>query len=236
MTESIFRIDLNGVNCYLLKGENGFILVDTGGHLIMDKTFTNRLDLLLSGLEAAQCTEHNINLIILTHGDNDHVCNAMHLREKYRTKIAVHKDDLLLVEKPTLYETMKSFNYSSFAFRLVFKLLRKTIENVMKKTIDEYENFSPDILLTDGFELSAYGIDAKVIHLPGHTDGSIAVLTKSGDLIAGDTFINIKKPALAPNAVNYKQLSFSVEKLKKYPIKTVYPGHGNPFELNKLKL
>lgn len=234
MADKIIRIALNGVNCYLLKGASGFVLVDTGGHLVMDKQFTNRRDLLLKELDAVGSTENKLNLIVLTHGDNDHACNAKYLRERYGVKIALHKDDLSLVEKPALQEWMNSFQYRSLAYRLIFRLLGKTITKVMQKTIEDFESFTPDILLGDGFDLSAYGVDATIIHMPGHTLGSIAIFTKDGNLIAGDTFTNNNKPTTAPNAIDFKQLSASIQKLRDYAIGTVYPGHGEPFEYKKL--
>ena len=82
----IIRIDLNGVNSYLAKYENGFILFDTGGHIVMDQQFTNRRELLLQGLEKAGCTADSLKLIVLTHGDNDHSCNAAYLREHFNTQ------------------------------------------------------------------------------------------------------------------------------------------------------
>jgi hypothetical protein len=84
-------------------------------------------------------------------------------------------------------------------------------------------------LLDDGFDLSPYGFEAKVVHTPGHTKGSISILTAQGDLIAGDTFANINKPAIAPNAYDFKELRSSIKRLKTMNIKTIYPGHGNPF-------
>lgn len=230
----IIRIDLNGVNCYAAKSENGFILFDTGGHLVMDKHFTNRREDLQKELAAAGCTEHNLRLIVLTHGDNDHACNAAYLRTRYNTKIAMHSGDSELVENPSLHKWMESFQYHSLAYRLVFRLLNKTITKATQRTLEDFQPFSPDVLLNDGFDLSSYGLDAAVIHLPGHTKGSIAILTKSGDLIAGDTFSNIKRPSSAPNADDFKQLSISIKKLRNFKINTVYPGHGNPFEFEKL--
>ncbi len=49
--QEIIRIDLDGVNCYLLKNMQRFILVDTGGHMFMDKQFNNRRDKLVRNLE-----------------------------------------------------------------------------------------------------------------------------------------------------------------------------------------
>ena len=230
----IIRIDLNGVNSYLAKCENGFILFDTGGHTTMDQPFTNRRELLLNGLEAAGCTEDNLNLIVLTHGDNDHACNAAYLRERFHAKIAMHNSDLDLVEHPTLQKWMESYQYDSPQLQQMFLQYKEVITQVTQKILDEFGPFSPDVLLEDGDDLSSYGFDATVIHTPGHTNGSIAVLAKNGELIAGDTFVNMEKPGSAPNANDFKQLNDSINRLKTYKIETVYPGHGSPFKFEYL--
>lgn len=235
MSTEVIRIDLNGVNAYLLKSENSFVLVDTGGYLLRDGELTNRREILTKSLEDAGCTGQKLKLILLTHGDNDHSGNAAFLKERYQSKIAIHNDDRELVEQPTVETWMKSFRYGSWVMKLAFQLLKKTITKVTEKTLAVFESFSPDLLLEDGFDLSAYGVAATVICIPGHTKGSVAVLTPNGDLIAGDTFTNMKKPKIAPNADDFKQLVTSVEKLKKYPIKTVCPGHGEPFPYEKTK-
>ncbi len=231
---NIAQIELDGVNSYLLKAGDGFILVDTGGHLIMDKEFTNRRSLLRQKLEAAGCGENNIKCILLTHGDNDHTCNAAYFRKLYCTKIAMHENDRELVEQPSLPQWMKSFRYRSVLFRIVFRILNKKIKTVTQKTLDDFEPFSPDILLTDGFDLSPYGLSANVLHTPGHTPGSVGILLENGDFISGDTFANIKKPETAANGYDFGLLQESTDRLKKYGVKKVYPGHGKAFMFDEL--
>lgn len=181
MKQEIIQIDLGGVNCYLLKSDNGFILIDSGGHLIMDKEFSNRLNLLEQELENNGCTPENIKLILLTHGDNDHVCNAAYLRDKYKTKIALHKADCYLVAHLNINDFMHSFHYRSIIFKIVFLLMRNTILNVSIKTVEDFSAFTPDILIDDNFCLSDFGFDGEVIHVPGHTPGSVVILTKDND-------------------------------------------------------
>lgn len=234
MGDSIIQIDLDGVNCYLAKGENGFILFDTGGHLVMDKVFSNRQVQLQNKLEAFGCTKQNLNLIVLTHGDCDHAGNALYLRERYHSKIAMHIADKELVETPSLNKWMESFHYQSLVFKLMFQLMKKTLAKLTQKTLDDFQRFSPDVIINDGFCFAQYGLDATVIHTPGHTKGSIAVLTSNGDLMVGDTFSNNKKPALAMNANDFNELSKSVGMLKTLKAKMVYPGHGKPFAFERL--
>jgi hydroxyacylglutathione hydrolase len=49
-----------------------------------------------------------------------------------------------------------------------------------------FDTFAPDELLEDGRSLSDFGLDATVLHLPGHTRGSIGILTRNGALFRGD--------------------------------------------------
>jgi len=100
----------------------------------------------------------------------------------------------------------------------------------MKRRKLPYEAFKPDFFLTDNQSLSEFGFNATVLHIPGHTKGSIGILTDDGDLFAGDTFTNRKKPDGAMYIENEIELKNSVERLKKLNIKTIYPGHGKPFE------
>lgn len=228
--QEIIRIDLEGVNCYLAKAGDGFILFDTGGHTVMDKQFTNRREGLERELEKAGCKPGNLKLVILTHGDNDHAANAAFIRDKYMTKIAMHSQDRELVENPDIDMAMKSFRYKSIMFKIVFLLMKKMIRKVTLKILGDFEKFKPDFFVDEGYTLSEFGLDAKILHIPGHTAGSIGILMAEGGLIAGDTFANIKKPDTAPNAFDFKALRASTGRLKTIDIKTIYPGHGIPFE------
>jgi hydroxyacylglutathione hydrolase len=230
MKQEIIRIDLDGVNSYLVKSGENFILIDTGGHTIMDRQFTNRRELLQKALDKAGCSSENIKLLILTHGDNDHTANAVYIRDKYKTKIAMHPGDLPLVENPSLEKLMESYNYRSLIFKIIFKIMKKKIEPITLKILNDFEKFTPDILIDENFRLSDYNFDAEILNIPGHTIGSIGVLLENKDLIAGDIFVNSNKPEIAPNASDFKLLKKNIFKLKSLGIKTVYPGHGSPFE------
>lgn len=231
MKEEIIQLDLGGVNAYLIKSDNKYFLVDAGGHLVLDKEFNDRCDLLVKELDEQGVDSENLEMVILTHGDNDYVCNADFIRNRYKAPIAIHKNDLDLIENLTVDMAMKSFNYSSFIFKMVFKIMNKKILQVMKKTVNEFKTFKPDIVIDeDEFDFNKYGLNARAIYTPGHTNGSISILTSEGNLICGDTFDNNKKPERALNALDFDELDRSIEKLKKYEIKNVYPGHGNEFE------
>jgi len=81
----------------------------------------------------------------------------------------MHKDDSFMVENG-LSLKRKTRTLQAMLFSLIRKLFRKKFA---------FDKFMPDIYLTDGPEpeKNEYGFDAKVVHIPGHTKGSIGILT-----------------------------------------------------------
>ncbi|MGD0340928.1 MAG: MBL fold metallo-hydrolase [Bacteroidales bacterium] len=214
--EDIKIIELTFVNAFLLKAKGGFVLIDTGLAMHWEK--------LENELLAAGCFPDKLKLVIITHGDSDHSGNCAKLQEKHKCKIAMHKDDSPMVENG-FNPKRRTRTLSAKIFVLIRKFSRKKI------TIDK---FKPDIFLEDGQRLNEYGLSAIVIHIPGHTKGSIGILTDDGDLFAGDIFTNRTKPDSTIYIENAADLKNSLSRLKKMNIKTVYCGHGKPFEIEQL--
>ena len=98
----------------------------------------------------------------------------------------------------------------------------------------KFEPFSPDFTIDEGYDLSDFGFSAKVLHLPGHSKGSIGILTINGDLFCGDLFTNMRRPRLNSMVDNKSELKDSVERLRSMRIGTVLPGHGKPFIMDSL--
>lgn len=231
----VMRIDLGAVNCYLGKTQDGFILFDTGGYTIFDRQFTNRRERLIAELGKVGCRPEHLKLIVLTHGDFDHTANAAYLRDKYEVPVAMHVGDLRLTQDLSLETLMASVDldqYRSFMVKAFLRLMKKRVKEIIEDVADDFERFEPDVLIDEGFELKEYGFDGVVLHLPGHTDGSIGVLTSDRALICGDTLTNVFKPDKAPNAADFKKLEESVQRIKHLNINLIYPGHGKPFHLD----
>jgi glyoxylase-like metal-dependent hydrolase (beta-lactamase superfamily II) len=219
--EDIKLIQLSFVNAFLVKTKEGFVLIDTG--------LISQWEKLERALMAAGCVPGNLKLVVLTHGDADHAGNGKRFQEKYHVKIAMHKDDYSIIE--TGFSGKRKIKH--LAMRIMFwvvSILRKLRKNQINRS-----RFKPDILLRDGQGLQEYGLNAHVVHIPGHTKGSIAILTDQGDLFAGDTLVNMRKPVTATIIENEAELKESIEKLLKLNIQTVYPGHGRPFLMESLK-
>lgn len=218
MNPEVTIINLGGVNCYLAKSKTGFILVDTG--------FSTRRSALLQKLEKAGCRPGNLKLIVITHGDIDHTGNAAFLREKYGTKVAIHACDAGMVKDGNIGANRKA---KPDRLSLVFKVLMVFTRRLAAK--HPVEKFNPDLEIDEGFDLSRYGLDARILHIPGHSKGSIGVLTAKGDLFCGDLFYNMPGFRFVDNIEDYEA---SLKKLAGLKIGRVYPGHGKPFHISKV--
>ena len=228
----IIRLDLDDVNCYLIKTETGFILVDTGGY-----TFRGRSDkrgLLEEKLKENACVPGALAAVILTHGDVDHSASCRYIRDTYKTKIYIHKADAPLTSGLTVRKVLSNFKFRSPVFALISFLMYPLFCRMTKKIVEKYEEFEADGYVSEETDLKEFGLEARIIHLPGHTEGSIGILFPNGDFISGDVLANAGKPGISPNHWNLKKLKESVYRIKTLPVKTVYPGHGNPFQIAEL--
>lgn len=220
MPQEIRTINLGGVNCFLVRTGDGFILIDTG--------FSTKRTELEKELASAGCKPGNLKLILLSHGDVDHTGNAAYLREKYGARIAMHNDDSGMVERGDMRWNRKARpDRVSILGRFIITVLGRIMPFFERSS--KFDTFKPDMYVEDGHDLSSHGFDAKVIRIPGHSKGSIGILTTGGDLYCGDLFANIGKPAPHFMIDDLAAFNASVEKLKSLGTNTVYPGHGKPF-------
>jgi hydroxyacylglutathione hydrolase len=206
---------LGSVNCYLVKTGAGYVLVDTGS--------SNQRTVLEKELDRAGCQPGNLNLILLTHGDFDHTGNAAYLSKKFGSPIAMHEGDSGMLERGDMFWNRKKGN--SVIRKLAPLLFRFGRSNRVK----------PSFYVEDGTDLSRYGFQAKVLSIPGHSRGSIGVLTAGGDLFCGDLLENINQVKLGSIMDDVDLAKASLEKLRGFDVKMVYPGHGMPFSLEMFR-
>jgi hydroxyacylglutathione hydrolase len=199
------------VNCYLVETGTGFVLIDTGA--------SNARSELERELVGAGCEPGRLNLIILTHGDFDHTGNAAYLRDKFVARIAMHQDDSGMAEHADMFWNRSSGN-------ALIRLLAPILFRFSKAN-----RFKPDLTVDEGYDLSAFGLYAQVLALPGHSKGSIGILTAGGNLFCGDLLENNETPATNSIMDDQVACDASVEKLEGLEINTVYPGHGSPFSM-----
>jgi hydroxyacylglutathione hydrolase len=222
MSPDIKTITRDGTNCYLVKTGSGYFLIDTN--------FPFQRSNLETELEQAGCQPGNLKLIVITHGDIDHTGNCAYLRDKYQVKIAMHEGDTEMCLKDGRTRDRGKMPQNFPMPLMVLWLMKGILRFAFRQATwrKPFDTFKPDIFLEDGQNLSEYGFDAEILYTPGHSIGSISILTESGDLFCGDMFNHVWGRIIISTEEGV------LEKIKKLEIKTIYPGHGEPFPMATL--
>ena len=203
---TITRIKCKTDNCYLISELRNAILVDTGCGQCLDMVI-------------AECDKYDLKLIVLTHVHFDHAENAAALSKRYGVPVAFHQADEELFES---FDKQKLKCYGlvgCVVLGLSLKVLRET-------KVERPENI---IYVKEGDTLNQYGINAKIIELPGHTNGSIGVDVEEKHLLVGDAMDNWVLPALGHLYYNMEDIKQTYYKIQKLGHRTIYFGHGKPF-------
>ena len=212
----------SGINtCYILK-DKGAVLVD-GAWPGAAKAFSRLLS--ESGIKPEE-----IQLIIPTHGDFDHVGGAREIQELTGARIAMHLHDSINLEKSIFHwpEGVTAWGKISRAMMMPFVKMK-----------GKFPSANVDLLLGDqGLSLKDYGIQGRIVYTPGHTYGSVSVILESGDAFVGCLAQNrapfVFRPKLPIYAKDPELLKESWVKLINMGVETIYPGHGPPFPVEKI--
>ncbi len=214
---TVRKLKLGGSNGYLLDCEGGYILVDTGIKGAGRKLSTR--------LQEIGSKPSDIKLIVLTHSHYDHIQGLEEIKKLTGAPIAIHKDELTMFGR----ESLKN-NESSFIFRMIIKVFGGITPDA------EQEIIEPDILITEDIDLGEYGVDAKIIHTPGHSPGSVCILTGDKQCICGDTLFDTFPGTHYPIIVyNRIKLANTYRKLDLLDPDIYYPGHGKPITRERYK-
>ena len=175
---------------------NCYLIVEDGHALVVDPAVSLAAILQALGEESASCEG-----IVLTHGHFDHILSMDELRKKENVKVYIHQNDAEL-----LTDGRKNAFYEFFRRERVFG--------------------AADILLSDGDTIALGNEEIKVIHTPGHTEGSVCYL--AGDfIITGDTLFAGTIGRCDLYGGDDTKIRESLTKLRSLPKDlTIYPGHG----------
>ncbi len=139
-----------------------------------------------------------------THGHFDHILANAELKRRTGAPVCVHAQDAPLLATPGF---ARAFGFA------------------------DAEPLAPDRLLAEGDEIAFGPYRLKVIHTPGHSPGSIALLLEGGEqrkIFVGDTiFYNSVGRTDLPGSSTEALLASVHDKL--FPLGdevAVYPGHG----------
>ena len=212
----IQRIEIRETNCYLLRGDGGTVLLDPGP--------PGGAPAVIAGAAEAGIGPEDVRLILVTHGHLDHYGAATKVKAWCGAPVAAnHGEPAFSRDRRNALPPAQTTRGS--VVRWFYLLL---------SPLARFEPLEADLLLDDGADLSAYGVGAHVLLVPGHSPGSLALLTTQGDAFVGDLFVNYTVPSQPMYLWDREAWQRSCERIRILRPRMVYVGHGEPFPGDRL--
>ena len=214
----------------LTKGVVNFYLVEAGGKLtLVDAGAPGDWETFERAVGSLGRTQTDLDAVLLTHAHSDHTGFAERARTKAEAAVWIHGADAEAARTgaaPKNEAGIGRYLFRLEAYRTLFGLLRRKGLKIVP--IHEVSTFG------DGETIDVPG-RPRVVHTPGHTDGSCAILLEpQRALITGDALATLTGrtgPQIGPDGLNHDsaQALRSLDGLATLPVDLVLPGHGDPW-------
>jgi glyoxylase-like metal-dependent hydrolase (beta-lactamase superfamily II) len=186
------------------KATNCYLLPAGEGWLMIDAGWPDTFCQLLQLLNQNNISVNEINYLFVTHYHPDHAGLVQNLKD-LGTNLVLHEEQIPFVSKLNLFYKKNP--------KANFKDILST--NTIVLTDDNSRNFFESI-----------GINGELITTPGHTDDSVSLVIEEDCAFIGDL------PAISlVEAYDDLVIEDSWDMLQKHHIKTIYPGHGQPYDI-----
>jgi hydroxyacylglutathione hydrolase len=207
----IVEVPLRQSNAYLIRSKVP-VLVDAGTLGDMDD--------LRAGLASVGADIGDVRLVVVTHAHHDHAGLARDL-QRAGARVMLGAGDVDNAKQGQDDE---------------LKPIGLTAHLLKPLLVKEYPDFVPDIVVSAPVDLAPWGIQGKVLPMPGHTAGSLVVLLSNhtafvGDQMLGGWFGGV----LFPHSPGEHYFQADPEKnhrniaaLVGMGVETFYLGHGGP--------
>ncbi len=202
VAEGVHRID--GVRI-----SNAYLVSADDGLLLVDTGIPGNAKRILAFIERLGRRPDELRTIVLTHWHIDHVGSVAGLKRLTGAQVAIHELDAPVLagrERPAKGRRAMAVITRLFHLRPV----------------------SADLRLRDGDRIGGL----EVVHVPGHTAGSIVLRRDDGVVFSGDALLGDRHGGIRPPdpglSLDPDQARASAEKIRALGFRLLLPGHGRP--------
>jgi hydroxyacylglutathione hydrolase len=187
---------------------NAYLVAVDDGLLLVDAGMPWNARRILAFITTIGRQPDELRDIVLTHCDIDHIGSAAELKRLTGASVAIHERDAAVLAggRP---------EKGGLALAALYRLLR-------------FRAVTADRILSDGDMIDGF----QVMHVPGHTAGSIALISADGMVFSGDALLTDKQGKVtAPDrrlALDPAQAVRSADRIRALQPTLLLAGHGAP--------
>lgn len=157
--------------------------------------------------------------LILTHAHMDHTGNAATIKEEFHPVVMVHRDEA---------DDLASGAASVPGGTLAVTRFLLTMISRFAAPIRQFAPCRYDLTVESRFDLKGFGLDACILHTPGHTSGSVSVVVDGEIALVGDAMFGmIPGSVFPPFADDPAQMIASWGRLLDTGCSLFLPAHGS---------
>ncbi len=196
---------------YLYQEADRLTLIDTG--------LVGNGELIVDAIEAIGHRPEDLAQAFITHYHNDHIGSLAHVVERTDAQVLAHALDAPIIRGERV------------AGEPVLSGWEKELLDRATEDMKPWPPARVDRELADGDEIDLEG-GARVVHVPGHTPGSIALyVPKRRLLFAGDAAASVDgKPIVGVFNLDNEQARASFRNLAELDFEVACFGHGAPLD------
>ncbi len=222
---------LGHLNCYLVQGKQGWLMVDTGW-------FTaDALNSLQTQIKELGLALTDVSTIIITHVHPDHFGLAGRIKQiSPKTQILTHQWESALIESRYIkFSDLIEKMSAHLAQHGVPSLSLSALESASIPSLEFVNVTFPERVLYGGEIISTGIYDLEIIWTPGHSPGHICLYEPQNQLLfSGDHIL----PGITPNISYHVQSGdnplgdyiYALSKLQHLAVSRVLPAHEEAFD------
>jgi glyoxylase-like metal-dependent hydrolase (beta-lactamase superfamily II) len=209
-----------------------------GGLTIIDSGIVGSDDAILAAVAALGRRPEDVREIVLTHYHDDHRGGAAELARRTGAMVVAHRAEAPVIrgERPQTPPVLTEFERPIAEGVLARMLPASGDAGDVPQSLEALAGglvmstllpVAVDREVEDG---DSVGEGGRLVHIPGHTAGSIAVLVPAlGVLFTGDTLASFEGRVI-PGVFNvdWDELMRSIEKIAGFDFEVACFGHGEP--------